>query len=80
MSLTTKDSDQNPGDADLQIVAAHADRLMEHFDSVQIFVSRHLQDGDTRAISRGAGNYCARIGQIKEWIIEIDQAARNNIS
>jgi hypothetical protein len=52
---------------DFQILENAAAALMEHYDTVHIFVSR--QDGDgTFYVSHGRGNYCARFGQIDLWM------------
>ena len=52
-------------------------RLSEHFDTVQIFVTKNpkevpdgdLEAGDTPSISRGVGNYFARYGQVHDWLV-----------
>ncbi len=42
--------------------------LSEHFDNVQIIATR--SDGtDTLVIDRGTGNWYARYGAVREWII-----------
>lgn len=44
--------------------------LMEHFDTVHIFATRHeagTLDGTLRC-STGRGNWFARMGQIFEWV------------
>jgi hypothetical protein len=46
---------------------------MEHFDSVQIFASRHGDDEKERVTFGnrwGEGNFFARFGQVKMWIKE----------
>lgn len=46
-------------------------RLSEHCDAVTIFISRRREfgrDGTLRAVF-GAGNWYARYGQVKQWII-----------
>ena len=63
---------------DIKTVDAHIDQLMEHFDSVQIMVTRHMPtelDG-TVQISRGAGNWYARYGQVREFLIIEDERIR----
>lgn len=46
--------------------------LMDSFDSVQIFCTKYEgnDNGNTRHFISGFGNYCARYGQVKEWILE----------
>jgi hypothetical protein len=54
--------------------------LSEHFDTVQLFVTRHepgALDGTVSAC-RGTGNWYARIGYVKEWIIQHDGEAHNS--
>ena len=69
-------------EAAVKMLDEHCHRLMEHFDSVQIFVTRNEEarmDG-TFLVNRGAGNWLCRYGQIREWLIfeeeKIRQAAR----
>ncbi len=55
--------------------------LSEHFDAVLIFVSRHEPgelDG-TLKMSRGAGNFYARYGQAKEWVIMEEEGMREHL-
>lgn len=43
---------------------------MEHFDSVQVFCTRRLdKDGNTRTVAIGDGNWYARYGQVREWVL-----------
>lgn len=49
--------------------------LAEHFDAVEILVSRHDSDG-TRTISKGAGNWHARLGLIREWTLNVEEQIR----
>jgi len=46
----------------------HLAQLMEHFDHVQIIASWASDSGDTMHISRGRGNWFARIGQCRAWM------------
>lgn len=41
------------------------------FDTVQIFASKYEDDenGDTSYWVEGRGNWCARFGQVREWLI-----------
>ena len=51
--------------------------LMEHFDSAHIFVTRfNPNDNDTTSIALGAGNIYAREGQIKGWVIKMDEETK----
>lgn len=50
-----------------QFVDDVAARLFEHFDSVQIMCS-WSEDGYTKSINRGCGNYYARLGMAHDFI------------
>ena len=52
--------------------------LCEHFDSVQILCTRYTggDDGGTVNLSMGAGNWFARYGQMKEWLIREEETSR----
>ncbi len=51
--------------------------LGEHFDSVQIFVTLHEPTkGGTIAICNGSGNWHARYGQVRGWVIREDEGFR----
>lgn len=56
---------------DLDRLKQALDLLGEHYDSVHIFVSRHepaIHDG-TVSCNKGVGNWFARFGQIKLWVL-----------
>lgn len=59
-------------DADLQRVRAHVNQLKEHFDSVQIFCTKPslAPDGGTVSINVGAGDFFARYGKAREWVLK----------
>lgn len=63
---------------DVELIDGYIDQLGEHFDTVQIFVTRHMPaelDG-TITVNRGAGNWCARYGQVREWLIYEEEKIR----
>ena len=65
-------------DADMNLVRTHVEALGEHFDSVQIFCTRHSpgdMDG-TVHLNLGSGNYFTRSGHVREWLIQQDEQAR----
>ena len=65
-------------DNDLKLLKDAAQALGEHFDAVQIFASRHeaeVEDG-TVTVHDGVGNWHARIGQVRDWIIRQDEHTR----
>ena len=49
-----------------------AGQLQQHFDSVQIFVSRQEPDGKTMGYTTGRGNWYARLGQVTYWLDGIE--------
>jgi hypothetical protein len=55
-------------DNDLNIVKKHVSQLSEHFDTVQIFVTKRNLD-TTIDINHGSGNWFARYGQVNHWLI-----------
>jgi hypothetical protein len=62
-------SASNPSE-EAALIAHHLRALSEHFDSVQIFATRHesgAKDG-TLHWQQGAGNWYARFGQVQEWL------------
>ena len=67
-------------DPDLARVKEAVAALGEHFDSVQIFATRHepATHRGTINVCCGEGNYFTRYGQVKEWSIRQDEVAREN--
>jgi len=63
---------------DVAMVRQHAEQLGEHFDSVQIFATRHEPGslGGTVTVHLGVGNYYARYGQVCEWMVKQDEWTR----
>lgn len=65
---------------DVERVKRYVTQLGEHFECVQIFVSRHIPaelDG-TISTNQGSGNWFARYGQIREWITYEEQRMREH--
>lgn len=54
---------------EIEMLRKHAQALGEHFDSVHIFVNR-VEGPATRGLNWGIGNWFARFGQIREWVIK----------
>jgi hypothetical protein len=83
-------SDPNPLFAEsdrveLARVDAVVASLSPYYETVQIFVSRHMtvedvsigrEMSDTRTINRGVGNWFARFGQVRAWLIQQDECER----
>jgi len=58
-------------DDELQaLLKRHVADLMEHFDSVRILATVHLDDGskNTKSLDEGDGNFYAQLGHAREWI------------
>ena len=64
---------------DMERVQKALDTLAEHFDSVHIFCTRHEggQLGATVKMSMGVGNWFARYGQIREWLLIEEESSRS---
>lgn len=63
---------------DMARVDQALDLLREHFDTIQIFVSRNESgelDG-TVTVHKGVGNWFARFGQVRAWMIKEEQSLR----
>jgi len=52
----------------MEMLDKHCNALAEHFDSVQVLVSRLNPDGTTQAFVRGSGNWYARQAVAREFI------------
>lgn len=66
-------------DGEQKLVDDCVAKLMENFDSVRIFVTRHDGSQDsTASYETGGGNFYAQLGQIREWICTQDQYQRNH--
>lgn len=68
-----------PKDKDLETLTRHTAMLSEHFDTVQIFVTKHeAPEQRTYAMQDGCGNWYARLGQVAEWKVVQDERAREH--
>lgn len=58
-------------------------KLAEHFDTVQIFVTRVSDepedDNGTVNAQKGAGNWFARMGQVRHWVDAEDERMREAV-
>lgn len=63
------------------LLARVASQLGEHFDTVQIFASKHdpAEADGTVTLNYGVGNWYARYGQVIEWTIKHDEDARKSM-
>lgn len=66
-------------EADTKRVDDARTALMEHFDSVRIFVTRHDgSEANTACYETGGGNFYAQLGQVTEWLAIQDQFQREH--
>lgn len=66
--------------ADIELCRRAAEQLGEHFDSVQIFVTRHTpEQGGTRHVAWGSGNWFTRFGQVGNWLELEQEAGRSGV-
>ena len=65
---------------DFEMVKAAVDKLGEHFDTVHIFTTRHEPtDGGTFNITYGVGNWFARYGQAREFVVKSDSKTQESV-
>lgn len=57
-------------DADMALIKSHVSVLAEHFDSVQVFCTRHDNQNLKGTINAhyGAGDWFARYGHVSTWL------------
>lgn len=61
----------------VKIIRSHASKIMEHVDSVQIIAT--VKDGeDTTFLQVGLGNWFARFGSVREWLIKQEERTRED--
>jgi len=62
---------------DEKILQSFVSQLAEHFDTVQVICTRRLpEEGGTIIADRGAGNWYARYGSLKEWVVKQEEQMR----
>ena len=69
----------NTEDGDHSIVDKAIDLLGEHFDTVQIFCTRHEGGEGTVSMNKGIGNWFARRGHVQEWILKEEKAIQQRV-
>jgi hypothetical protein len=72
------EQEYNSEEEDMQIIMNHCAQLSEHFETVQIFVTKlcKKEDGTINA-QYGEGNWFARYGQIRQWVIKEEKSFKN---
>ena len=67
-------------DEDIDEVAKAVGELMKRFDTVQVFATRYSpDDGGTVNLNQGQGNWFARYGHIREWLIRTEKGDKEDI-
>lgn len=62
----------------LEMAREFTAKLMEYSDSVQVFLTVHdPSSGITRHVTHGAGNWFAREGQVREWVVQNEEHSRS---
>lgn len=61
-----------------KVVNSHLAQLMEHFDTVHIFVSK-FENGETWDGCSGDGNVLARQAQCRQWVLITDERLLKHI-
>ena len=55
-------------------------KISEFADTVQVFISVYdASTGTTRHITHGAGNWFAREGQVREWVLQNEERSRSEV-
>lgn len=61
-------------DFEKELLDKHLAQISEHFDTVQIFVTKHTPATErTGGRVLGSGNWFARYGQIMEWVAGVEE-------
>lgn len=69
-------NETNPAEDRIKILAKE---LGEHYDAVEILVSLHDGENGTRTLSRGAGNWHARYGLVKEYCLKVEEEIKREV-
>ena len=65
-------------DEDIERLRKACADLGEFFDNVQIFAARQEVEG-TVNVNWGSGNWFARYGQVRQWVVKEDQRAKAEV-
>ena len=66
-------------EGDEKLVRKVVDELIEHFDTCTVLVTRHDQAAlnGTESIVMGAGNWFARYGHIRSWLLRQEEKSKS---
>ena len=70
------ETSQKDAERKFALIDSHIHALQEHFDTVHIFVTKYDPADGTNMVNRGSGHWCARYGQIKEFIVYEEERMR----
>lgn len=65
--------------ADDKVLNGILDVLMADFGSVQIICTKVNADGNTECVFKGRGDFYARLGAAREWLLRNDERTRKDI-
>lgn len=66
--MNTEEDLEEQQKKDIALILKYLSLIREHFDSVQIFTTRHLNDTlGTAKIDMGSGDWFARYGMVRRW-------------
>lgn len=70
--------DHKVNNADYERLKKAVLTLSEHFDAIQIFASRYNGECEkgTTSWTFGVGNWFAREGQVREWLVKETEASK----
>jgi phosphoserine phosphatase len=72
------DAQGDPGDTMAEVVGRMVKRLRQHCDAVQVLAVKYDADEDqTYTVSDGAGNWQARYGAMREWLVRTEARSRH---
>ena len=72
--------EQSHRDLDMERLMPHVEQLAAKFDTVQVFVTRHdVTTECTVSVHSGSGNWHARCGQVREWMMQQDEFIRMSV-
>ena len=64
---------------DMKLVEKAVQELGEHYETVMVFCTRHEsgQENGTVRVIKGSGNWFARYGVVREWLIREEETSRS---
>lgn len=70
------DVPEDDEERDMDLLQRHVSQLSMHFDTIQVFATRSHPDGTVNC-HYGDGNWFARYGQVRTWLVKEEQSFRN---